>query len=144
MNLNPSEISELIKAKIANLDVGSEVRTQGTVVSVTDGICRVLGLADVMQGEMLEFPGNTFGLALNLERDSVGAVILGSYEHITEGDTVKSTGRILSVPVGRELIGREASGGFIPLFMTMGRMPGSSSYCAVIRDISSARSSRTS
>ncbi len=106
MNLNPSEISELIKAKIANLDVGSEVRTQGTVVSVTDGICRVHGLADVMQGEMLEFPGNTFGLALNLERDSVGAVILGSYEHITEGDVVKSTGRILSVPVGRELIGR--------------------------------------
>jgi F-type H+-transporting ATPase subunit alpha len=106
MNLNPSEISELIKAKIANLDVGNEVRTQGTVVSVTDGICRVHGLADVMQGEMLEFPGNTFGLALNLERDSVGAVILGAYEHITEGDTVKSTGRILSVPVGRELIGR--------------------------------------
>jgi F-type H+/Na+-transporting ATPase subunit alpha len=106
MNLNPSEISELIKAKIANLDVGSEVRTQGTVVSVTDGICRVHGLADVMQGEMLEFPGNTFGLALNLERDSVGAVVLGAYEHIKEGDTVKSTGRILSVPVGRELIGR--------------------------------------
>ena len=106
MNLNPSEISELIKAKIANLDVGSEVRTQGTVVSVTDGICRVHGLADVMQGEMLEFPGNTFGLALNLERDSVGAVVLGAYEHITEGDVVKSTGRILSVPVGRELIGR--------------------------------------
>ena len=100
MNLNPSEISELIKAKIANLDVGSEVRTQGTVVSVTDGICRVHGLADVMQGEMLEFPGNTFGLALNLERDSVGAVVLGAYEHITEGDVVRSTGRILSVPVG--------------------------------------------
>jgi F-type H+-transporting ATPase subunit alpha len=106
MNLNPSEISELIKAKIANLDVGSEVRTQGTVVSVTDGICRIHGLADVMQGEMLEFPGNTFGLALNLERDSVGAVVLGAYEHISEGDTVKSTGRILSVPVGPELIGR--------------------------------------
>jgi len=106
MNLNPSEISELIKAKIANLDVGSETRTQGTVVSVTDGICRIHGLADVMQGEMLEFPGNTFGLALNLERDSVGAVILGAYEHISEGDTVKSTGRILSVPVGPELIGR--------------------------------------
>ncbi len=106
MNLNPSEISELIKAKIANLDVGSEVRTQGTVVSVTDGICRIHGLSDVMQGEMLEFPGNTFGLALNLERDSVGAVVLGAYEHISEGDTVKSTGRILSVPVGPELIGR--------------------------------------
>jgi F-type H+-transporting ATPase subunit alpha len=73
---------------------------RGTVVSVTDGICRIHGLSDVMQGEMLEFPGNTFGLALNLERDSVGAVILGEYEHISEGDTVKCTGRILEVPVG--------------------------------------------
>jgi len=106
MQLNPSEISELIKAKIQNLDTGAEVRTQGTVVSVTDGICRVHGLSNAMAGEMLEFPKNTFGLALNLERDSVGAVILGSYEHITEGDTVKCTGRILSVPVGPELIGR--------------------------------------
>ena len=76
------------------------MRTQGTVISVTDGICRVHGLADVMQGEMLEFPSNTFGLALNLERDSVGSVVLGEYEHITEGDTVKTTGRILEVPVG--------------------------------------------
>ena len=82
------------------------MRTQGTVVSVTDGICRIHGLSDAMQGEMLEFPGNTFGLALNLERDSVGAVVLGEYEHITEGDTVKCTGRILEVPVGPELIGR--------------------------------------
>jgi F-type H+/Na+-transporting ATPase subunit alpha len=106
MQLNPSEISELIKSKIQNLDGATEVRTQGTVVSVTDGICRVHGLADVMQGEMLEFPGNTFGMALNLERDSVGAVVLGEYEHITEGDTVKTTGRILEVPVGPELIGR--------------------------------------
>ena len=106
MQLNPSEISELIKSKIQNLQGASEVRTQGTVVSVTDGICRVHGLADVMQGEMLEFPGNTFGMALNLERDSVGAVVLGEYEHITEGDTVKTTGRILEVPVGPELIGR--------------------------------------
>src|SRR5204862_7535725 len=106
MQLNPSEISELIKSKIQNLDLGAEVRTQGTVVSVTDGICRVHGLSDAMAGEMLEFPQNTFGLALNLERDSVGAVILGSYEHITEGDTVKCTGRILSVPVGPGLIGR--------------------------------------
>ena len=88
MQLNPSEISELIKAKIQNLDVGAQKRTQGSVVSVTDGIVRVHGLSDAMQGEMLEFPGNTFGLALNLERDSVGAVILGEYEHITEGDTV--------------------------------------------------------
>jgi len=106
MQLNPSEISELIKSKIQNLDVGAETRTQGTVVSVTDGICRVHGLADVMQGEMLEFPGGAFGMALNLERDSVGAVVLGEYEHITEGDTVKTTGRILEVPVGPELLGR--------------------------------------
>src|SRR5687768_661527 len=106
MQLNPSEISELIKSKIQNLDAGAQMRTQGSVVSVTDGICRIHGLSDVMQGEMLEFPKNTFGLALNLERDSVGAVILGSYEHITEGDTVKTTGRILEVPVGPELIGR--------------------------------------
>jgi len=106
MQLNPSEISELIKSKIQSLDTGAEVRTQGTVVSVTDGIVRVHGLSDAMAGEMLEFPQNTFGLALNLERDSVGAVILGAYEHITEGDTVKCTGRILSVPVGPELIGR--------------------------------------
>jgi len=106
MQLNPSEISELIKNKIQNLQVGTDLRTQGTVVSVTDGICRVHGLTDVMQGEMLEFPGNTFGMALNLERDSVGAVVLGEYEHISEGDTVKTTGRILEVPVGPELLGR--------------------------------------
>src|ERR1700737_2515362 len=106
MQLNPSEISDLIKAKIQNLSAGAETRTKGTVISVTDGIVRVHGLSDVMQGEMLEFPGNTFGLAMNLERDSVGAVVLGAYEHISEGDTVKSTGRILEVPVGRELIGR--------------------------------------
>ena len=106
MQLNPSEISELIRSRIQNLDMSAEVRTQGTVVSVTDGICRVHGLSNAMQGEMLEFPRNTFGLALNLERDSVGAVVLGEYEHITEGDTVKCTGRILEVPVGPELIGR--------------------------------------
>ena len=106
MQLNPSEISELIKSRIQNLDAGAQMRTQGTVVSVTDGICRIHGLSDVMQGEMLEFPKNTYGLALNLERDSVGAVILGEYEHITEGDTVKCTGKILSVPIGPELLGR--------------------------------------
>ena len=106
MQLNPSEISELIKGKIQNLEISADLRTQGTVVSVTDGICRVHGLSDVMQGEMLEFPGNTFGMALNLERDSVGAVVLGEYEHISEGDTVKTTGRILEVPVGPELLGR--------------------------------------
>lgn len=106
MQINPAEISELLKKKIENLHVGQEVHTHGTVISVTDGIVRVYGLSDVMQGEMLEFPGNTFGLAMNLERDSVGAVILGEYEHIKEGDDVKCTGRILEVPVGRELIGR--------------------------------------
>jgi F-type H+-transporting ATPase subunit alpha len=106
MQLNPSEISELIKSRIQNLGGTLEARTQGTVISVTDGICRIHGLAEVMQGEMLEFPHNTFGLALNLERDSVGSVVLGQYQHITEGDTVKTTGRILEVPVGRELIGR--------------------------------------
>jgi F-type H+-transporting ATPase subunit alpha len=106
MQLNPSEISELLKSRIEGLGVSTDVRTQGTVVTVTDGICRVHGLSDVMQGEMLEFPNDTFGLALNLERDSVGTVVLGAYEHIKEGDTVKSTGRILDVPVGPELIGR--------------------------------------
>src|ERR671916_699184 len=106
MQLNPSEISELIKSRSQNLDAGAEIRNQGTVVSVTDGICRIHGLSDVMQGEMLEFPKNTFGLALNLERDSVGAVVLGEYTHITEGDTVKTTGKILSVPIGPELLGR--------------------------------------
>ena len=104
--LKASEISELIKNRIQSLALSADIRTQGTVVSVTDGICRVHGLSDVMQGEMLEFPKNTFGLALNLERDSVGAVILGEYEHITEGDTVKCTGKILSVPIGPELLGR--------------------------------------
>src|SRR5512147_2211149 len=106
MQLNPSEISELLKSRIQNLGLATDVRTQGTVVTVTDGICRIHGLSDAMQGEMLEFPNNTFGLALNLERDSVGAVILGEYEHISEGDTVKCTGKILSVPIGPELIGR--------------------------------------
>ena len=106
MQLNPSEISELIKSRIQGLGAGAEVRNQGTVISVTDGICRIHGLSDAMQGEMLEFPGHTFGLALNLERDSVGAVILGAYEHISEGDTVKCTGRILEVPIGPELRGR--------------------------------------
>ncbi|MBF1288123.1 MAG: F0F1 ATP synthase subunit alpha, partial [Neisseria sp.] len=106
MQLNPAEISDLIKAKIENLSVNAEVRTRGTVVSVTDGIVRIHGLSDAMQGEMLEFPGNTFGLAMNLERDSVGAVVLGEYEHIKEGDTVTCTGRILEVPIGRELVGR--------------------------------------
>ncbi len=106
MQLNPSEISELLKQRIEGMGLNTDLRTEGTVVSVTDGICRVHGLSDVMQGEMLEFPKNTYGLALNLERDSVGAVVLGEYTHISEGDTVKTTRRILQVPVGPALIGR--------------------------------------
>lgn len=106
MQLNPSEISELLKQRIEGMGLNTNLRTEGTVVSVTDGICRVHGLSDVMQGEMLEFPNNTYGLALNLERDSVGTVILGDYTHITEGDIVKTTGRILQVPVGPALKGR--------------------------------------
>ena len=106
MQLNPSEISELIKERIKDFDASTEARTEGTVVSLTEGISRVHGLADALQGEMLEFPGDTFCLALNLEQDSVGAVVLGDYEHIVEGDTVKCTGRILEVPVGEGLLGR--------------------------------------
>ena len=106
MQLNPSEISELIKERIKNFESAAEARTEGTIVSLTDGISRIHGLADVMSGEMVEFPGDTFGMALNLERDSVGVVILGPYKHLSEGDTVKCTGRILEVPVGEELLGR--------------------------------------
>ena len=106
MQLNASEISKLIEQRIGDLNLESQARTEGSVVSLTDGICRIHGLGEVMQGEMLEFPGDTFGMALNLERDSVGAVILGRYQHIREGDTVRCTGRIIEVPVGPELLGR--------------------------------------
>jgi len=106
MQLNPSEISDLIKKKIENFDAQYEAHSEGSVVSVTDGIVRVHGLSDAMQGEMLEFPGGSYGMALNLERDSVGVVMLGAYQHISEGDTVKCTGRILEVPVGDALLGR--------------------------------------
>ncbi len=104
--LNPSEISELIRTRIEKAKIGAEARNEGTIVSVSDGIVRIHGLADAMQGEMIELPNNTFALALNLERDSVGAVVLGDYEHLREGDTVKTTGRILEVPIGPELLGR--------------------------------------
>src|SRR5487761_2334023 len=104
--LNPSEISELIKNRIEQFKLGAEARNEGTIISVSDGIVRIHGLADVMQGEMIELPGNSFALALNLERDSVGAVVLGEYQHLREGDTAKTTGRILEVPVGEGLLGR--------------------------------------
>src|ERR1700738_1422387 len=106
MSIKASEISDLIKARIEKFQSATEARNVGTVVSVTDGIVRIHGLADARYGEMLEFVGNTFGLALNLEQDSVGAVVLGDYKHISEGSIVKTTGRILEVPVGPELLGR--------------------------------------
>ncbi len=106
MQLNPSEISELIKSRIEKFDLKSEAHNEGTVTAVTDGIVQIHGLADAMSYEMLEFPGNTYGLALNLERDTVGAVVLGDYKHITEGDSVKCTGKVLEVPIGAELLGR--------------------------------------
>jgi F-type H+/Na+-transporting ATPase subunit alpha len=106
MQLNPSEISELIKKKIQDYALTTQARSEGMVVSVTDGIVRIHGLADALQGEMLEFPNNTYGMALNLERDSVGAVVLGPYEHLTEGDWVRCTGKVLETPVGPELLGR--------------------------------------
>jgi F-type H+-transporting ATPase subunit alpha len=106
MSISATEISELIKKRIEGLDLKTEARTEGTVVSLMDGIARIHGLSDVMQGEMIEFPGGVFGLALNLEQDSVGAVIMGQYEHISEGDTCRCTGRILEVPVGEGLLGR--------------------------------------
>jgi len=106
MQLNPSEISDLIKQKIEQFELTTEARTEGTIVSLTDGIVRIHGLSDAQYYEMLEFPGNTFGLALNLERDSVGAVVLGDYLHLSEGDRVACTGRVLEIPVGEALLGR--------------------------------------
>src|SRR4026209_3041829 len=106
MAIKASEISDLIKARIEKFASAAEERNIGTVVTVTDGIVRIHGLADAKYGEMLEFPGGSFGLALNLEQDSVGSVVLGEYKHIKEGDTVKTTGRILEVPVGEGLLGR--------------------------------------
>jgi F-type H+-transporting ATPase subunit alpha len=104
--LNPSEISEIIKGRIEKLDIASQARNEGTVVSVSDGIVRIHGLADVMYGEMIEFPGGVYGMAMNLERDSVGAVVLGEYQSLAEGMSAKCTGRVLEVPVGPELLGR--------------------------------------
>jgi len=106
MQISATEISELIKKRIQDMDLSTEATTEGTVVSIADGVAQIHGLSDVMAGEMIEFPGGIYGLALNLERDSVGAVILGEYESISEGDTVKCTQRILEVPVGEGLMGR--------------------------------------
>ena len=106
MQLNPSEISDLIKQKIEQFELKAEAHTEGTIVSLSDGVVRIHGLSDAQYYEMLEFPGDTYGLALNLERDSVGAVILGDYTHLSEGDWVRCTGRVLQVPIGPELLGR--------------------------------------
>jgi F-type H+/Na+-transporting ATPase subunit alpha len=106
MALKASEISDLIRQRIQNFEAKAEARDVGTIIALTDGIVRIHGLADVQYGEMLEFPGGAVGLALNLEQDSVGAVVLGEYTHLSEGDTVKTTGRILEVPVGEALLGR--------------------------------------
>ena len=106
MQLNPSEVSDIIKSRIEQLDMSSEAQNEGTIVSVTDGIVRIHGLTDVMYGEMIKFPGGVYGMALNLESDSVGAVILGDYEQLAEGQIVQCTGRILEVPVGPQLLGR--------------------------------------
>ncbi|NCV53089.1 MAG: F0F1 ATP synthase subunit alpha, partial [Gammaproteobacteria bacterium] len=95
--LNPSEISELIKQRIAKADIAVSAKNEGTIVSVSDGIVRIYGLADVMYGEMIEFDGGVYGMALNLERDSVGAVVLGDYQKLAEGQTARCTGRILEV-----------------------------------------------
>jgi len=104
--LNPSEISEIIKQRIEKLDISTEAQNEGTIVSVSDGIVRIHGLGDVMYGEMIEFDGGLYGLALNLERDSVGAVVLGDYKGLVEGKKARCTGRILEVPIGPELEGR--------------------------------------
>ena len=106
MALKASEISQLIKERIDKFQASTEVRDVGTIIAVTDGIVRIHGLTNARYGEMLEFPDNTYGLALNLEQDSVGAVVLGDYKHISEGDVVKTTGRILEIPVGEALLGR--------------------------------------
>ncbi len=115
MQLNPSEISELIKARIEDFDHKVEARTEGTIVSLTDGIIRIHGLSEAMQGEMIELPGDTFAMALNLERDSVGAVVLGAYGHLSEGDTAKCTGRILEVPIGEAMLGRVVDALGVPI-----------------------------
>ena len=106
MTINPTEISDIIKDKLKDFKLETKAHNEGTVVTLTDGIARIYGITDALQGEMLEFPNKTFGIALNLERDSVGAVILGDYKHISEGDPVKCTGRILEVPIGDSLLGR--------------------------------------
>ncbi|HHL19564.1 MAG TPA: F0F1 ATP synthase subunit alpha [Thiothrix sp.] len=115
MQLNPTEISDLIKKRIDGFATDAEANNEGTIVSLMDGIVRIHGMADVMSGEMIEFSNGAYGMALNLERDSVGAVVLGDYKSLKEGDTAKCTGRILDVPVGRNLLGRVVNSLGLPI-----------------------------
>ena len=106
MNLKPEEISSVIKEQIKRYASQLEVADVGTVIQVADGIARIHGLENAMQGELLEFPGEVYGMVMNLEEDNVGAVLLGSQKNISEGDTVKTTGRVVEVPVGDAMLGR--------------------------------------
>src|SRR3954470_7763797 len=107
MQINPDEITSILKSRIQGLDSSSADLTEvGTVLSVADGICRIHGLENCESFEMLEFPHDVIGLALNLESDNVGVVLFGNWEEIVEGDTVKRTGRLLDIPVGEALLGR--------------------------------------
>lgn len=106
MNLRPEEISSVIKEQIKRYKSELEVSDIGTVVQVADGIARIHGLENAMQGELLEFPGDVYGMVMNLEEDNVGAVLLGSNRNINEGDVVKTTGRVVEVPVGDAMLGR--------------------------------------
>ena len=106
MNLRPEEISSVIKEQIERYSSQLDVSDVGTVIQVADGIARVHGLENAMQGELLQFPGDVYGMVLNLEEDNVGVVLLGSASNIEEGDIVKTTGRVVEVPVGDALLGR--------------------------------------
>ena len=141
MRLNPSEISDLIKQRIEETSVASRAQTVGTIISLTDGIVRLHGLRDVMQGEMIKFPGDTYGMALNLERDSVGAVVLGRSEHLMEGDSVECTGKILEVPVGEALLGRVVNALGVPID---GRGPIETPYSSPVEKVAPGVISRQS
>ena len=106
MNLKPEEISSVIKEQIKHYSTKFDVSDTGTVIQVADGIARIHGLENAMQGELLQFPGDVYGMVLNLEEDNVGVVLLGSASNIEEGDIVKTTGRVVEVPVGDALLGR--------------------------------------
>ena len=115
MQLNASEISDLIKEQIERFEFKSEEQTEGVVISVSDGIVKIYGLSDAKFGEMLVFPKDTYGVALNLEKDAVGAVIFGDYTHITEGNIVKCTGKVMQIPVGEKLLGRVVNSLGLPI-----------------------------